>query len=67
VITPHVVPNLKDKLPKINFYLIEDQTHRVVENLNLGKLDLAMLATSHTKVVREFRVLKQLQKSLKTL
>jgi LysR family hydrogen peroxide-inducible transcriptional activator len=42
---PHVIANLKHKLPKIDFFLYEDQTHRLTEDLNLGKLDVIILAT----------------------
>lgn len=40
---PHIMKDLNEKLPKINFYLYEDKTKNLLKSLNDGKLDLIIL------------------------
>lgn len=41
---PHIIPKLTKVLPKLSFYLIEEQTAFLIEKLKQGKLDAAILA-----------------------
>lgn len=41
---PHIMPVLAKKFPRLLFYLVEEQTHVLVEKLKSGKLDAALLA-----------------------
>lgn len=40
---PHIMKDLNEKLPKINFYLHEDKTKNLLKSLDDGKLDLLIL------------------------
>ena len=40
---PHVMADLTKQLPKINFFLHEDQTENLLQQLDQGKLDLLIL------------------------
>ncbi|WP_077339063.1 DNA-binding transcriptional regulator OxyR [Pseudocolwellia agarivorans] len=40
---PHIMKDLNEKLPKINFYLHEDKTKNLLKSLDEGKLDLLIL------------------------
>ena len=40
---PHIMQDLNDKLPNINFYLHEDKTKNLLKSLDDGKLDLIIL------------------------
>ncbi len=40
---PHIMQDLNEKLPKINFYLYEDKTKNLLKSLDDGKLDLLIL------------------------
>lgn len=40
---PHIMSDLNQRLPKINFYLHEKQTKVLLQELNEGKLDLLIL------------------------
>ena len=42
---PHVVPALHDALPRLELLLTEDKTHVLVQALEAGTLDAAILAT----------------------
>ncbi|MES2142613.1 MAG: LysR substrate-binding domain-containing protein [Pseudomonadota bacterium] len=41
---PLIIPSLANEFPKINFYLIEEQTTSLIQKLKLGQLDAAFLA-----------------------
>ncbi|SMF92054.1 LysR family transcriptional regulator, hydrogen peroxide-inducible genes activator [Azospirillum oryzae] len=41
---PRVMPALRETFPRLRLYLREDQTARLLEQLNAGKLDAALLA-----------------------
>jgi len=41
---PRVMPALRESFPRLRLYLREDQTARLLEQLNAGKLDAALLA-----------------------
>lgn len=41
---PKVLPSLRDSYPDLQLYLIEDQSARLIERLNTGELDCAILA-----------------------
>lgn len=41
---PQVLPKLKTKLPKIDFFLHEEKTETLLQMLKVGKLDAAILA-----------------------
>lgn len=40
---PHIMNDLNEKLPNINFYLYEDKTKNLLQSLDDGKLDLIIL------------------------
>lgn len=40
---PHIMQDLNEKLPNINFYLHEDKTKNLLKSLDDGKLDLLIL------------------------
>jgi LysR family hydrogen peroxide-inducible transcriptional activator len=40
---PHIIQELKERLPNINFYLHENQTKTLLNDLNKGSLDLLVL------------------------
>ncbi len=40
---PHIMESLNEELPRINFYLHENKTQVLLEQLNEGKLDLLIL------------------------
>ncbi len=40
---PHIIADLNQALPKINFYLYEDKTHNLLSQLAEGKLDVLIL------------------------
>lgn len=40
---PHIMPSLHRALPNIQFFLHEDKTHTLLQELNGGKLDLLIL------------------------
>lgn len=40
---PHIMKDLNEKLPNINFYLYEDKTKNLLKSLDDGKLDLIIL------------------------
>lgn len=40
---PHIMKDLNEKLPNINFYLYEDKTKNLLKSLDDGKLDLLIL------------------------
>jgi len=40
---PHIMENLNKQLPKINFYLHENKTNTLLNDLNQGKLDFIIL------------------------
>lgn len=42
---PKIVPNLKDDFPDLELFLHEDQTHKLVRQLEEGKLDCIVLAS----------------------
>lgn len=42
---PHIIPLLRDKYPDLELYLHEDQTHKLVQKLEDGKLDCLVLAS----------------------
>lgn len=42
-ILPHIMPALNTTLPNISFYLHENQTHDLLQQLSEGKLDLLIL------------------------
>ncbi|KTD26126.1 hydrogen peroxide-inducible genes activator [Legionella lansingensis] len=42
---PHVMPAIQAAFPKLNIWLIEDKTHRLIEKLAGGQLDAAIMAT----------------------
>lgn len=41
---PLVMPTIKQNLPQLNIWLIEDQTHQLVNQLEAGVLDAAIMA-----------------------
>ena len=41
---PHLAPNIKQALPKLTLILIEEKTESIIEQLNNGQLDAAILA-----------------------
>jgi LysR family hydrogen peroxide-inducible transcriptional activator len=41
---PLIIPPLSLSFPKVSFYLIEEQTHELIENLKQGKLHAVFLA-----------------------
>ncbi|PCI10757.1 MAG: LysR family transcriptional regulator [Thiotrichales bacterium] len=41
---PRVLPNIRQHYPKLKLQLIEDQTARLIERLNSGQIDCAILA-----------------------
>ena len=41
---PQVLPAIRKRYPKLELYLIEDQSARLVERLNSGEIDAAILA-----------------------
>lgn len=41
---PHILPKIKQELPKLALYLFEDKTDNLLEQLNQGKLDAVILA-----------------------
>lgn len=41
---PQIIPGLSKLFPKLTIYLVEDQTSHLLEKLNKGKLDGALLA-----------------------
>ncbi len=41
---PRVLPGLRERFPRLELYLIEDQTARLMERLTSGELDTAVLA-----------------------
>lgn len=41
---PHVVPSLRARFPKLELLLIEEKTTRLIEQLELGQIDAAILA-----------------------
>ncbi len=41
---PHIVAKLHKQYPALNFYLVEDQTAKIVEKLKYGDLDVIILA-----------------------
>lgn len=41
---PRAVPRLREAFPKLELFLVEDQTERLVEMIEAGKLDLALVA-----------------------
>ncbi len=41
---PHIIPKIKKELPKLQLSLREDKTDSLLEQLNAGKLDAAILA-----------------------
>ena len=41
---PYIIPKLSKSFPKVEFYLIEEQTSLLIEKLNQGKIDAAFLA-----------------------
>jgi len=41
---PHLVPALRERLPRLKPYLYEDQTSRLVERLRRGEVDAALMA-----------------------
>jgi LysR family hydrogen peroxide-inducible transcriptional activator len=45
---PRVLPKLRRQFPKLQLYLIEDQTQRIYERLMGGELDLLLLALPWT-------------------
>jgi LysR family transcriptional regulator, hydrogen peroxide-inducible genes activator len=49
---PHIIPQLSKAYPKLSFYLIEEQTAVLVEQLKQGKLHAALLA--HPVVDKSF-------------
>jgi LysR family hydrogen peroxide-inducible transcriptional activator len=40
---PHIIPSLAKNLPKLSLYLIEEKTSHLLEKLNQGKIDAAIL------------------------
>lgn len=46
---PHIVPALKKAFPRLNLYLIEEQTHVLLDKLKQAKLDAAILALPITE------------------
>jgi LysR family hydrogen peroxide-inducible transcriptional activator len=43
-VLPKALPKLRREYPKLDLYLIEDQTKRIVERLKEGELDVILLA-----------------------
>lgn len=43
---PHILPVIKQQLPKLTLYLYEDKTDRLLTQLNQGMLDVIILALS---------------------
>jgi len=41
---PQILPKLRKRYPELELYLIEDQTARLIERLNSGEIDAAILA-----------------------
>jgi len=41
---PQVLPSIRKSYPQLELYLIEDQTARLIERLNSGEIDAAILA-----------------------
>lgn len=41
---PHIMPTLSKQFPNLHFYLIEEQTHILLKQLQEGKIDAAILA-----------------------
>ncbi len=41
---PHIMAPLKKQLPKLELYLLEEKTSRLIEELKTGKIDAAILA-----------------------
>ncbi len=41
---PQVLPSIRKSYPRLELYLIEDQTARLIERLNSGEIDAAILA-----------------------
>jgi LysR family hydrogen peroxide-inducible transcriptional activator len=41
---PHLIPKLTKKFPQLSIYLVESQTQILIESLQQGKLDVALLA-----------------------
>ncbi|OGT44473.1 MAG: hypothetical protein A3F42_08470 [Gammaproteobacteria bacterium RIFCSPHIGHO2_12_FULL_37_34] len=46
---PHIIPKLSAAFPKLEFYLVEEQTAHLIEKLEQGKLDTALLALPLTE------------------
>jgi len=53
---PHAVPNLRASFPKIELYLIEDKTDALIQRLECGSLDCAVLAApvEHDALVHQY-------------
>jgi LysR family hydrogen peroxide-inducible transcriptional activator len=41
---PHIIPGLSKTFPELTLYLVEVQTHQLLERLQQGKLDIGLLA-----------------------
>ena len=41
---PSFLPNLQKQFPKMEFQIIEDMSHHLIENLEDGKIDIALMA-----------------------
>lgn len=42
---PHVVPRLRERFPRLELYLVEEKTDVLVEQLDRGELDAAVMAS----------------------